>query len=106
MLQSDTILRIVTDVECRLEAIAAQAKGRVRLVLHGTNGFKDEVTQECIKRGVSKINVNKLVLSDYNEHLEKNASKMMLTQLMEEGVKLVKDMQAHQMDACWSTGKA
>ncbi|KAI5357702.1 Putative fructose-bisphosphate aldolase, class-II, aldolase-type TIM barrel [Septoria linicola] len=90
----------------RLESIQAQAKGRVRLVLHGTNGFQDELTRECIQRGISKINVNKLVLEDYNKHLQANAKNMILTQLMEEGVRHVVAMQAHQMDACWSAGKA
>ncbi|KAK5735561.1 hypothetical protein LTR17_008094 [Elasticomyces elasticus] len=90
----------------RLEKIRKQANGRVRIVLHGTNGFQDDVTQACITKGVSKINVNKLVLEDWNTHMRENASKMLLTQFMEEGVKHVVAMQEHQMDVCWSTCKA
>lgn len=86
--------------------IRKQANGRVRIVLHGTNGFEDGVTQACIKRGVSKINVNKLVLEDWNTHMRENASKLLLTQFMEEGVEHVVRMQEHQMDVCWSAGKA
>jgi fructose-bisphosphate aldolase class II len=90
----------------RLEAIRKQVAGRVRIVLHGTNGFADEVTQRCIAGGVSKINVNKLVLEDYNSHLRARASKLPQTALIDEGVRLVVSMQEHQMDVCGSTGKA
>lgn len=96
----------VTNSSNRLRKIRELADGRVRLVLHGTNGFKDEVTQQCIKAGVSKININKLVLEDYNSHIKHKSSSMILTQLMEEGIKLVTVAQEHQMDASWSTGKA
>jgi fructose/tagatose bisphosphate aldolase len=49
----------------RLEAVVKQVGGRVRVVAHGTNGWPDAVTQKCVRAGVSKINVNKLVLDDY-----------------------------------------
>jgi fructose-bisphosphate aldolase class II len=90
----------------RLEAIRKQVAGRVRIVLHGTNGFADEVTQRCIAGGVSKINVNKLVLGDYNSHVKAQANKLPQTVFIDEGVKLVVSMQEHQMDACGSTGRA
>lgn len=75
-------------------------------MLHGTNGFADEVTQRCIAGGVSKINVNKLVLEDYNTHLRAQASQLPQTALIDEGVRLVVGMQERQMDVCGSTGKA
>jgi fructose-bisphosphate aldolase class II len=75
-------------------------------VLHGTNGFRDELTRACIEYGVSKINVNKLVLEDWNEHFRKNSQSTLLTKFMEEGVECVVRMQKHQMDVCGSTGKA
>jgi fructose-bisphosphate aldolase class II len=62
--------------------------------------------KKCIKGGVSKVNVNKLILDDYLEHLKKNASKLSLTTLMEEGVKEVQRLMERQMDVCGSTGKA
>jgi fructose-bisphosphate aldolase, class II len=62
--------------------------------------------KKCIKGGVSKVNVNKLILDDYLEHLKKNASKLSLTTLMEEGVKEVQRLMEWQMDVCGSTGKA
>jgi fructose-bisphosphate aldolase class II len=62
--------------------------------------------KKCIKGGVSKVNVNKLILDDYLEHLKKNASKLSLTTLMEEGVNEVQRLMEWQMDVCGSTGKA
>jgi fructose-bisphosphate aldolase class II len=82
------------------------AAGRVRIALHGTNDFPEDVIKKCIKGDVSKVNVNKLILDDYLEHLKKNASKLSLTTLMEEGVKEVQRLMEWQMDVCGSTGKA
>jgi fructose-bisphosphate aldolase class II len=101
LLQVDRLLLTT----CRLEAIRAQVAGRVRIVLHGTNGFADEVTQRCIAGGVSKINVNKLVLEDYNSHLKACASKLPQTVLIDEGVRHVVRMQEYQMDVCGSSGR-
>lgn len=78
----------------------------MRIVLHGTNGFADEVTQRCISAGVSKININKLVLDNYNHHLKAQASKLPQTRLIDEGIEHVVRLQNHQMDACGSTGRA
>jgi fructose-bisphosphate aldolase class II len=94
------------DTVCRLEAIRKQAAGRVRIVLHGTNGFADEITQRCIAAGVSKINVNKLVLDDYNTHLKGSASRLPQTQLIDEGIQSVIRLQANQMNVSGSTGRA
>lgn len=62
--------------------------------------------QRCIAGGVSKVNVNKLVLDDYLLHLKKNASSQTLTTLMEEGVKEAQKLTEWQMDVCKSAGKA
>jgi fructose-bisphosphate aldolase class II len=62
--------------------------------------------KKCIKGGVSKVNVNKLILDDYLEHLKKNASNLSLTTLMEDGVKEAQRLMEWQMDVCGSTGKA
>jgi fructose-bisphosphate aldolase class II len=78
----------------------------VKIVLHGTNGFPEDIMKRCIKGGVSKVNVNKLVLDDYLVHLQKNASVMSLTKLMEKGVEEVQKLVEWQMDVCGSTGKA
>ncbi|KAF2762764.1 fructose-bisphosphate aldolase [Pseudovirgaria hyperparasitica] len=90
----------------RLDALRKHAAGRVRIVLHGTNSFSEETMRECIRHGVTKVNVNKLVLDDYHSHLQLNASKLSLTQLIEEGIKETVKLLEWQMDVCWSTGKA
>jgi fructose-bisphosphate aldolase, class II len=91
----------------RLESIRKVAIARdVRVVLHGTNDFNQETMRRCIDGGVSKINVNKLVLDGYLKYLKKNAPTLSLTQLMEEGVVEVVTLMEWQMDVCRSTGKA
>ncbi|GAM43623.1 trehalose-6-phosphate phosphatase subunit [Talaromyces pinophilus] len=64
------------DFERRFAQIRSNVKGQVRLALHGTNGFKPDLMKECVKAGMSKINVNRLVLEDYYKHLYANAGKM------------------------------
>ncbi|KAF3914507.1 hypothetical protein AA313_de0207622 [Arthrobotrys entomopaga] len=90
----------------RLDDIRTAISGRVRIVLHGTNDFPEDVMKRCIKQGVSKVNVNKLILDDYLVHLQNSASKLSLTKLMEEGVEHVIRSIGWQMDVCGSTGKA
>jgi fructose-bisphosphate aldolase class II len=90
----------------RLEQIRKIVDGRVRIVLHGTNGFEPELLKKCIKAGVSKINVNRMVLDDYNAHLKANASKMPQTKLMEEGTQKVVSLTIKWMEICGSSGKA
>ncbi|CAK4031205.1 fructose-bisphosphate aldolase [Lecanosticta acicola] len=91
----------------RLAAIAADCKRRqVRVVLHGTNDFPEHVMARCIAGGVSKINVNKLVLEDYNEYLKVAAPTTPITRLMEEGVEKVVRLTEVWMHRCGSAGKA
>lgn len=61
---------------------------------------------KCIERGVTRINVNKLVLSDYNAYVEQNTGKVPLTQLMEKGTTLIQKQMEGWMDAIGSSGKA
>jgi fructose-bisphosphate aldolase class II len=74
--------------------------------MHGTNGFTEEVMKECIKHGISKVNVNKLVLEDALAYLKANAATETLTKLMEVGVEKARQLAEWQMDVCGSTGKA
>ncbi|CZT20666.1 probable fructose-bisphosphate aldolase [Ramularia collo-cygni] len=90
----------------RLETIQKKAGKRVQIVLHGTNEFPEEVMAKCIERGVTRINVNKLVLSDYNKYVEENTGKVPLTQLMETGTSLIQKQMEGWMDAIGSSGKA
>ena len=89
-----------------LESIRAATSGRVTLVLHGTNGFPDSLMQSCVKGGMTRCNVNELVLSKYSAYVAENTGKVPLTVLMEEGAKLIQELVEHQMDVVGSTGKA
>lgn len=90
----------------RLDAIRGAINGRLRIAMHGTNDFPEEIMRECIKRGVSKVNVNKLVLDDALVYLQENAKTTTLTKLMEEGVEKAQKLTETWMDICGSTGKA
>ncbi|OAA53313.1 Ketose-bisphosphate aldolase, class-II [Cordyceps fumosorosea ARSEF 2679] len=90
----------------RLQRIREKVNGRVRVVLHGTNDFPEPIMRRCIAGGVSKVNVNKLVLDDYLIHLQTTAPKLNLTTSMEQGVKAVRKLMERQMDVCKSTGMA
>ncbi|KAJ5374071.1 fructose-bisphosphate aldolase [Penicillium concentricum] len=90
----------------RFQSVRTQANGRVRLALHGTNGFTPELMKRCVAAGVSKINVNRLVLDDYYDHLRANVDKMTHTQLIEEGIQKVADLTVKWMKICGSAGKA
>lgn len=90
----------------RLEQIRRNINGKVRIALHGTNGFEPELLRKCVEAGVSKINVNRMVLDDYNDHLKVNAHKVPLTKLMEEGTEKVASLTMKWMEICGSAGKA
>jgi fructose-bisphosphate aldolase, class II len=61
--------------------------------------------KQCIAAGMSKINVNKLVLDDYYEDLHISTGKVPHTLLMEQGVKKVVDLTMEWMEICGSAGK-
>ncbi|EGX88212.1 Ketose-bisphosphate aldolase, class-II [Cordyceps militaris CM01] len=90
----------------RLKSIHDKVNRRVRVVLHGTNDFPETIMRRCISGGVSKINVNKLVLDDYLIHLKTVAPTLSLTTSMEQGVAAVRRLTEWQMDVCKSTGMA
>ncbi|KAJ5818080.1 hypothetical protein N7474_003671 [Penicillium riverlandense] len=89
----------------RLNRIFKVLNGRVRLVLHGTNDFSPELTQSCIQAGVTKVNVNKVVLDPWHAHLRANVDRP-LTELMEEGIQLLAKEMGRWMDIVGSSGKA
>ncbi|KAB2575466.1 putative fructose-bisphosphate aldolase [Lasiodiplodia theobromae] len=90
----------------RMNDLVAAVQGKVRIALHGTNGFKPELVQQLVAAGVSKINVNKLVLDDYLDHLAATAGKVPQTVLMEQGTEKVISLTAEWMRHCGSAGKA
>ncbi|OJJ98965.1 hypothetical protein ASPACDRAFT_30333 [Aspergillus aculeatus ATCC 16872] len=89
----------------RLRQVCRALNGRARLVLHGTNDFPPELCRACVEVGVSKFNVNKLVLSPWHEHLRKNAHKP-LTQSIGEGIEVLTREMEKWMDVVGSSGMA
>ncbi|KAJ5638358.1 fructose-bisphosphate aldolase [Penicillium lividum] len=89
----------------RLHGIFKSMNGRVRLVLHGTNDFPPKLTQECIKAGVTKVNVNKLVLDPWHDNLRANVTRP-LTDLMDTGIQALRTEMERWMDIIGSSGRA
>lgn len=75
-------------------------------MLHSTNGFRSELMKCCVAAGVTKINVNRLVLDDYYVHLQENMGKVPHTQIIEEGIQKVADLTVKWMEFCGFVGKA
>jgi fructose-bisphosphate aldolase class II len=96
---------IEADSSFRLEKIRAATKGRAQLVLHGTNTFPDKTMQNCIKGGMTRCNVNELVLHTYSKYVAENTGKVPLTELMAKGTDLIQELVEYQMDVMGSTGK-
>lgn len=90
----------------RLDSIHNKVKGKVQIALHGTNGFPPDIMAKCIERGVTRVNVNKLVLDRYNEYVAENTGKVPLTQLIEKGTDLIQELCEEWMDHLGCTGKA
>jgi fructose-bisphosphate aldolase class II len=101
LLHSDT-----ADLWYRLENIHKMSQGKVQIVLHGTNEFTPEIMAKCIARGVTRVNVNKLVLTEYNEYIEKNTGKVPFTQLIDEGTTAIHKQCEQWIDHLGCTGKA
>ncbi|KAI3550787.1 hypothetical protein CABS02_07586 [Colletotrichum abscissum] len=90
----------------RFEKIRAQIAGRVRVALHGTNGFPPDLMKQCIAAGATKINVNRLVLDDYYTHLRSQVTRLPHTTLIEEGTSNVIRQTKEWMEICGSAGQA
>jgi fructose-bisphosphate aldolase class II len=90
----------------RLDKIVEKVDRRVRVVLHGTNDFPEAVMKKCITSGISKVNVNKLVLDDYLVFAKNTAPQLPITSAVEQGIEETRRLVEWQMDVCGSTGKA
>lgn len=90
----------------RLEKIRAATNGKALLVLHGTNTFPDETMKGCIRGGMTRCNVNELVLHKYSKYVAENTGKVPLTELLEKGTNLIQELVEYEMDVMGSSGKA
>jgi fructose-bisphosphate aldolase class II len=91
----------------RLEKVrqVCQAKG-VALVMHGTNEFNTEIFQQCVSAGMTRLNVNQVVICDYEQYCKTNAGCTPLTEFMETSSRLIQERLEWMMDAIGSTGRA
>jgi fructose-bisphosphate aldolase class II len=90
----------------RLQSIYEKTRGKVQVVLHGTNEFTPDILAKCIERGVTRVNANKLVLEDYNNYIAENTGKMPLTQAIEEGTARIQRQLEGWMGSIGSSGRA
>ncbi|KAL9048458.1 MAG: hypothetical protein Q9162_007715 [Coniocarpon cinnabarinum] len=68
----------------RLDKINAEVGNEVRIVLHGADPFTKDIFQRCVRHGVSKINLNKIVNGPYTQVQSEKAGKIPLTSVIEE----------------------
>lgn len=90
----------------RLGRIHETTRGRVQLVLHGSNDFDEELFQECIERGVAKCNINDVMNARFTEVQREKAGRAPLTTVIEEGTLAMQKAVETHMDWMGSTGKA
>jgi fructose-bisphosphate aldolase class II len=75
------------------------------MALHGTNDFRPQIMQDCIKAGAMKLNVNKLLLQVWHGHLRENTH-LPLMKRVDEGIKVLQVEVERWMDICGSSGRA
>lgn len=90
----------------RLARIRDASLGKVTLVMHGTNEFTADIFKQCVEAGMTRLNVNQIVLWKYEKYAQEKAGRTPLTQFMEEGTALIQERIEWMMDAVGSTGKA
>ena len=89
----------------RLEGIQTAVAGHgTRLVLHGTDGFDEQIYGKCIARGITKVNINRVVNQQFT-NLHKQG-KMGLTELIEKATTAMQGEIELCMDQLRSTGRA
>jgi len=90
----------------RLASIREKSKGKVTLVMHGTNEFTADIFKQCVEAGMTRLNVNQIVLWKYEDYAKEKAGRTPLTEFMETGTALIQERIEWMMDAVGSTGKA
>ncbi|KAH7377594.1 putative fructose-bisphosphate aldolase [Cadophora sp. MPI-SDFR-AT-0126] len=90
----------------RLEAVQKVSKGKVRLVLHGSGSFTEDIYRDCIQRGISKINVNAQLIEPWAEMMRDRETFTPLTKLVEDSIEIFQEEVVKLMKMVGSCGKA
>ena len=90
----------------RLDAIDKKVGDKVQMVLHGTDGFTEEIYDRCIGHGITKVNINKIMNMELAQVQRDKAGKVPLSQVIEEGTAAMQKAVEDMMDLLKSSGKA
>jgi fructose-bisphosphate aldolase, class II len=90
----------------RLQGINEAVGKEVKLVLHGADPFTKEIFDKCIKCGVSKVNINKVMNNEYLRVMMEHGGKGVITSVIEEGTREMQKAVERCCDMLGSTGKA
>ena len=90
----------------RLDNINRKIGDEIQLVLHGTDGFTKEIYERCIGRGITKVNINKIMNKELSQVQQEKAGKVPLSQVIEEGTVAMQNAVEEMMDVLGSTGRA
>ncbi|EKD20344.1 uncharacterized protein L3040_004367 [Drepanopeziza brunnea f. sp. 'multigermtubi'] len=90
----------------RLESVQKASQGKVRLVLHGSGEFTEDIYQDCIQRGISKINVNAQLVGPWRDMMKTRTEFTPLTKLIEDSIDIFQEEVEKLMRMVGSCGKA
>lgn len=90
----------------RLQRIREVSLGKVTLVMHGTNEFTEGILRSCVEAGMTRLNVNQLVICDYEGYCREKSGRVALTEFMEESSRLIEERLGWMMDCVGSSGRA
>ncbi|PLN85846.1 aldolase [Aspergillus taichungensis] len=90
----------------RLRSIRDAVGDQVRLVLHGADPFTEEIFAECIRCGVAKVNINKVLNNEFVKVMAEKAGRVPLTTLLEEATREMQGAVERCMDMLKSSGRA
>ena len=90
----------------RLQKIKEVVNGRVRLVMHGTRGFSEDIVHKCIAGGVSKLNENSVIARPFADLMREKGGRVPLTELLEEAHATMQNKLEERMRFARSAGVA
>ena len=89
----------------RLKAVNEAVGKDVRLVLHGTDGFDQDIYKRCIEAGITKVNINGVLNKRYLQ-VQREGGCGGVSEIMEVGTRVMQEAIEECMDMLGSSGKA